>query len=503
MATKTRDETSGCTFQWKIDNISHCWLKKGEMIDSPRFIADALEGTKWFLRLYPSGYANENYICFYLRREKDCVGPDFINVNYQIAVLDKDGSVLKERIELKCRYRKPGSYGFCEYEEREKVFVTQRDAFLPKDSLTVQCTIWNADEKPAKPKHLYARTVFKVNRRNFMWKIDKFSTLKSGLKNKFKDSLIEFDLVLNEGLDFEKKLVLNINSFEESIKYFSFKASTVDSKGKKEYCGTHEYFADDLKGEVLSTLLFTKKLMENKSRYLTNDVLSLYCEYVYSEGTILYEHCGYGVISPDTTNEVVESRNIHDIGNQEALNPAMLVNDLKFMYNDAIFSDMNIRTLTRTFPVHKAVLSARSPVFRSMFSNDMKEKNSGHVDITDFEDDTIHRMLLYMYTDSLEDLQFESASNLYVSADKYQIPSLKCRCCSFLKDNLSPTRACEVLILADQHQDIDLKCFVQDYILENYKDVFGSEEWKDFMDTHLKLAADVMYRFTQRKINDP
>ncbi|CAL1293163.1 unnamed protein product [Larinioides sclopetarius] len=97
MATKTHDEASGCIFQWKIENISHCWLKKRKTIDSPRFIADALESTKWFLRLYLSGYTNENYIGFYLRRENDCVGPDYVNVNYDLAILDKDGSVLKEK----------------------------------------------------------------------------------------------------------------------------------------------------------------------------------------------------------------------------------------------------------------------------------------------------------------------------------------------------------------------------------------------------------------------
>ncbi|CAL1293164.1 unnamed protein product [Larinioides sclopetarius] len=243
--------------------------------------------------------------------------------------------------------------------------------------------------------------------------------------------------------------------------------------------------------------------MENKILYLPNDVLSLYCEYVYSEGNILYEYCGHGVIAPDITYKVVESRNMQDVGVKEIQNPSVLVNDFKFMYNDAIFCDMEIRTLTKTFPAHKAVLSARSPVFRSMFSNNMKEKNSGHVNITDIEDDTVHRMLLYMYTDSLKDLQFESASKLYVAADKYQIPSLKSRCSFFLKENLSPTRSSEILILSDQHQDIDLKCYVQNYILENYKDIFGTEEWKDFMDTHLKLAADVMYRFTLCKISDP
>ncbi|GBN93586.1 Speckle-type POZ protein [Araneus ventricosus] len=497
MTTKTGDETSGCTFQWKIKNISHCWLKTSEMIDSPRFIADALEGTKWFLRLYPSHTTALNHVGLFLLREEDCVGPNTTEVNFQLSFLDKDGSILKERTKSNWCFTKPDISGFCEFEEREKVFVTQRETFLPEDTLTIQCTIWNTEVKPVKPQQLYARTVFKVKRRNFMCRLDKFSTRKSGVKNKFKDSLIEFDLVLNEGLDFEKKLALNIDSFDESIKYFSFKVSTVNSEGKKENFGTHEYFANDLKTGVLCTLLFTKKLIENKSRYLPNDVLSLDCEYAYSNGIVSYEHSGCGIMLPKLRNEVVES------GNEKSRIISVMANDLKSMYNDRIFSDMELRTSTQTFSAHKNILSARSPVFRKMFSNDMKEKNSGHVDITDLEEDTVHRMLLYIYTDTLDDMQFDNACKLYVAADKYEMLTLRSSCSSFLKDNLSPEKACEVLALADQHQDDDLKSDVQDFILKHDKEVFGSLEWKHFMATNIQLAADTMYRFTQHKIYEP
>ncbi|GBM70523.1 TD and POZ domain-containing protein 1 [Araneus ventricosus] len=201
----------------------------------------------------------------------------------------------------------------------------------------------------------------------------------------------------------------------------------------------------------------------------------------------------YGKISPKL-KRVFESRKQHNIEIQDSLNTSELVNDLKFMYNDAIFSDTEIRTTTKTFRAHKNILSARSPVFRSMLSSDMKEKNSGHVDIIDFEDDTIHRMLLFIYTDSLEDLQFEKAFKFYAAAEKYEILSLKSGCSSFLKKNLCPTNACDVLVLADLHNDDDLKTAVQDYILGQCKQIFLSQEWKDFMNTNLKLAADVMYK---------
>ncbi|GBN51734.1 Speckle-type POZ protein [Araneus ventricosus] len=216
--------------------------------------------------------------------------------------------------------------------------------------------------------------------------------------------------------------------------------------------------------------------MENESRYLPNDVLSLDCEYAYSNGTVSYEQCGCGIISPKSTNTVVESENEHNIGKEKSRIVPVMANDLKSMYNDRIFSDTELRTSTQTFSAHKNILSARSPVFRKIFCNDMKEKNSGHVDITDLEDDTLHRMLLYIYTDTLDDMQFDNGCKLYVAADKYEILTLRSSCSSFLKENFSPVKACDVLALGDRHQDDDLKSDVQDFILKHDKEVFGSLE---------------------------
>ncbi|XP_055941847.1 speckle-type POZ protein B-like [Argiope bruennichi] len=234
--------------------------------------------------------------------------------------------------------------------------------------------------------------------------------------------------------------------------------------------------------------------MERRNQYLPNDVFSLSCECVYSSGKVLFEYCGCGMIFPEFENEVVAIRKEQTILKDKSQNTSHLMKDLKSMYEDAICSNAVLRTSTSTFPVHKGILSARSPVFRSMFSSDMKENNSGYVDIDDFEDDIVHRMLLYMYTDSLEDLRFENAPNLYRIADKYQIFSLRNECSSFLKDGLCRSNACNFLVFADLHNDDDLKTAAQGYIMVQRKEFFGSEEWRQFMRTHTDIAADIMCR---------
>ncbi|GBM81403.1 hypothetical protein AVEN_241794-1 [Araneus ventricosus] len=120
-----------------------------------------------------------------------------------------------------------------------------------------------------------------------------------------------------------------------------------------------------------------------------------------------------------------------------------------------------------------------------MFTTDMKEKTNKCVDIDDLDADTVRRMLLFMYTDTLDDLQYESAKNLYFAAVKYNIVSLKHRCSNFLKQNILLTNCCDILFLADKNQDEDLKN------AENDEAVLFSDQWKNVEKNHPQLTLEV------------
>ncbi|GFR29112.1 TD and POZ domain-containing protein 3 [Trichonephila clavata] len=145
---------------------------------------------------------------------------------------------------------------------------------------------------------------------------------------------------------------------------------------------------------------------------------------------------------------------ISNFGVEETDKGDDLKEDFEKLYAEDILSDVQLSTATQTFHAHKNILSARSPVFRAMFSNDMKEKIEECVPVPDLEADTVHRMLLYMYTNALKGLHWESATKLYAAADKYQIVALKNKCSSFLICSLCPSNLCEILMLSDM-QDAD------------------------------------------------
>ncbi|CAL1281795.1 unnamed protein product [Larinioides sclopetarius] len=132
------------------------------------------------------------------------------------------------------------------------------------------------------------------------------------------------------------------------------------------------------------------------------------------------------------------------------------LNDFKALYSDKILTDMVLKTATKSFQAHKNLLCARSSVFRAMLTNDMKEKNTGYINVEDLGNETVQKLLLFLYSDSLEELQWESAVQLYYAADKYAIEKLKVLCSSFLVYTISTSTASELLLLADTHNDTDL-----------------------------------------------
>ncbi|XP_055951357.1 TD and POZ domain-containing protein 1-like [Argiope bruennichi] len=175
--------------------------------------------------------------------------------------------------------------------------------------------------------------------------------------------------------------------------------------------------------------------------------------------------------------------------------------DLMSLLSSGNFSDTTLQTPTETFPAHKLILSARSPVFRAMFTNNMKENIKECVRIEDLDADTVRRLLLFLYSDSLKDLDLESAKKLYFAGDKYEVLSLRHKCAHFLEKNLCPSSCCDVLVLADRHSDSCLKKVVQEYISHHDKEVYQTDQWKQLEQTNPVLTFEtlrVMYEKSRK-----
>ena len=145
-------------------------------------------------------------------------------------------------------------------------------------------------------------------------------------------------------------------------------------------------------------------------------------------------NCGFGYhcfiktneiasfLSNDTLSLIFEIKVIEKIGKVsiKAYHQDQLSEDLKRLFLNGEYSDMTITCGDRKFECHKNILASRSPVLKAMFETNMKEKNTGTVEIQNMTPEVLEKMLLYMYTGQVPDADSD-ANELLAAADQYQI----------------------------------------------------------------------------------
>ncbi|KAF8771522.1 Speckle-type POZ protein like [Argiope bruennichi] len=480
-------EKHAYVFRWIIENSPYCWHKKGFWFDSPVFTVNSMGKSRWRLRFYPRGNKNvTDFSPVYLRRENNDDGPENVILSFDISYLAENGSPIRtQKIEEHCFPRSHG-YGIEEILTREELFRNKK--------VILCCKMWNIEGTSSEGGYTSVTTKIGKASNSFVWDIKDFLNLTPDeermtvIKSASTDiQQLSLKFFVMEGLGCEENLCVKATSSNEKIRIRDFKLFIMDATGGKIKCNLGEHAICTINTLYHFPMIFSKRqLMQKKNQYLSDNTLRLFCELSYSTGIILEEFN-----SKDTClNELKPFEG--DLSPSERHIPNAL-SGLDCLYHHQIMCDVRLRTETEAFPCHRIILSAASPVFRSMFTNPMKEEASEFVDIPDLEDGIVQRMLPYLYTGTLEDLDWESASKLYAAADKYQIIPLKDKCVSFLKTNISVANACEALVLADFHQDNELKRDIQNFILDNSSNIISSNNWSKLMGKNIELAAETMH----------
>lgn len=159
----------------------------------------------------------------------------------------------------------------------------------------------------------------------------------------------------------------------------------------------------------------------------------------------------------------------------------------KELYNSKS-SDVTLEVEDERIPAHKAVLSARSPVFAAMFDSGMSEQISGHVRISDIKKEAVKELLRFLYccrVDRLHDMAYD----LLPAADKYCLPDLKDMCERTLVNQIKVENVFIYLELANSHQCDELRKAAIRYIKANPKEVMSCGA--DVFRTHAYLLAEV------------
>ncbi|KAF7054305.1 hypothetical protein CFC21_062007 [Triticum aestivum] len=143
------------------------------------------------------------------------------------------------------------------------------------------------------------------------------------------------------------------------------------------------------------------------------------------------------------------------------IGPAALVprpdlpSHLKCMLTDGKGTDVTFDVGGRSFPAHRCLLAARSPVFNAELFGPMREKDMKIIKINDMEPAIFELLIHFVYMDSLpndgEDCSTAVTQHLLVAADRYGLARLKQMCDAKLRASLNTETVAATLALAEQH----------------------------------------------------
>jgi speckle-type POZ protein len=182
--------------------------------------------------------------------------------------------------------------------------------------------------------------------------------------------------------------------------------------------------------------------------------------------------------------------------------PSNIGSDLGCLFDSNVGTDVSFILKGETVQAHRAILAARSPVFRAELFGSMDEATASSITLQDMEPAIFKAMLAYMYTDEMpEDDELggsptEMVRHLLAAADRYALDRLKLMCAQKLWGIISVDTFASTLVCAETHSCAELKSKCIDFFAaeKNFKRIVFTADFMWLVQEFPDLAAKLKQR---------
>ncbi|XP_066265934.1 kelch repeat and BTB domain-containing protein 2-like [Branchiostoma lanceolatum] len=141
-----------------------------------------------------------------------------------------------------------------------------------------------------------------------------------------------------------------------------------------------------------------------------------------------------------------------------------------------VLQDVTLEVEGRRFPCHRLVLSAASPYFRAMFTNDMAESRQKTVVLQGLDAGMFGEILSYIYSGTLH-VSLDNVQPLYQTADLLQLDYVRDSCSSYMAMNVERSTCVDLYKFADVFSLDNILNPCLQLIDRNFAEVASSEDF--------------------------
>ncbi|CAO2179754.1 unnamed protein product [Urochloa humidicola] len=179
--------------------------------------------------------------------------------------------------------------------------------------------------------------------------------------------------------------------------------------------------------------------------------------------------------------------------------PSDILSHLGTLLDSADRSDVSFVVDGEEFPAHRAVLAARSPVFKTQLLGSMSDAKMPPITLRDVAPATFKVMLRFMYTDAcpadaeLGHAPTEMLQNLLAAADRFALDRFKLLCARKLWDSVSVETAAATLACAETYNCPELKNKCIEFFAEekNFKKAVLTDGFVELVQKFPSILAEL------------